>query len=245
MNSQEIRQAFLDFFEERGHTFVPSSSLVPMDDPTLLFTNAGMNQFKAVLLGQEKRDYVRAANSPEVHARERQAQRPGGGGSRRPPPHLLRDARQLVLRRLLQGEDHRAGPGNSSPRRWGSTAEQAAGHRSTRTTTRAIGIWNEDVGVPAERIYRLGDIEKGDEENFWSMGDTGPCGPCTEIHFDQGPRAGRGRRAAPLGENDSDRYLEIWNLVFIQYDRDDEGKLSPAAPAERRHRAWVSSAWRR
>jgi alanyl-tRNA synthetase len=224
MNSQEIRQSFLDFFQDRGHTFVPSSSLIPQDDPTLLFTNAGMNQFKQVLLGAEKRAYVRAANSQKCMR---------VSGKHNDLEAVGRDGRHHTFFEML---------GNwSFGDYYKAEAIQWAWEFLTKTMAldpnkllvsiykddaESYGIWKDKVGVPEEHIYRLGDISKGDEENFWSMGDTGPCGPCTEIHFDQGSEVAGGDER-PLGENDSDRYLEVWNLVFIQYDRDSKGNLSP------------------
>ncbi|RKZ17616.1 alanine--tRNA ligase [bacterium] len=224
MTSSEIREAFLDYFRARDHEFVPSAALIPQDDPTLLFTNAGMNQFKSLLLGQERRGYVRATNSQKCMR---------VSGKHNDLEAVGRDGRHHTFFEML---------GNWS---FGDYYKQDAIKWAWEFLTSEMGldkekllisiykdddesfrIWNEDMGVPAERIHRLGDIDKGDEENFWSMGDTGPCGPCTEIHFDQGPALANGDER-PLGENDSDRYLEIWNLVFIQYDRDDAGKLSP------------------
>ncbi len=222
--SNEIRQAFLDFFAERGHEIVPSAGLIPHDDPTLLFTNAGMNQFKALLLGQERRPYVRAADAQKCMR---------VSGKHNDLEAVGRDGRHHTFFEML---------GNWS---FGDYYKREAIEWAWEFLTRemqldpdrllisvykdddeSFRIWNEIVGVPAERIHRLGDIEQGDEENFWSMGDTGPCGPCTEIHFDQGPEVAGGDDR-PLGENESDRYLEIWNLVFIQYDRDAQGRLAP------------------
>jgi alanyl-tRNA synthetase len=224
MTSQEIREAFLEFFRKREHEFVPSAALIPQDDPTLLFTNAGMNQFKTLLLGQERRGYVRATNSQKCMR---------VSGKHNDLEAVGRDGRHHTFFEML---------GNWS---FGDYYKEDAIKWAWEFLTGEMGldaskllisvykddddsyrIWHEVVGVPAERIYRLGDIEQGDEENFWSMGDTGPCGPCTEIHFDQGPELARGDDR-PLGENDSDRYLEIWNLVFIQYNRDEQGELSP------------------
>jgi alanyl-tRNA synthetase len=224
MTSREIRQAFLEFFRERGHEFVPSASLIPQDDPTLLFTNAGMNQFKSLLLGQERRGYVRAANSQKCMR---------VSGKHNDLEAVGRDGRHHTFFEML---------GNWS---FGDYYKEDAIRWAWEFLTEVMGLdpekllvsvykddddsyelWKNTVGVPEDRIYRLGDIERGDEENFWSMGDTGPCGPCTEIHYDQGPGVANGDER-PLGENDSDRYLEIWNLVFIQYDRDEKGELSP------------------
>jgi alanyl-tRNA synthetase len=223
MTSREIREAFLEFFRERGHESVPSAALIPQDDPTLLFINAGMNQFKSLLLGQERRGYTRATNSQKCMR---------VSGKHNDLEAVGRDGRHHTFFEML---------GNWS---FGDYYKEDAIKWAWEFLTGVMGldagkllisvykddddsyrIWNEVIGIPPGRIHRLGDIEKGDEENFWSMGDTGPCGPCTEIHFDQGPDLANGDDR-PLGQNDSDRYLEIWNLVFIQYDRDESGALS-------------------
>ncbi|HKI84670.1 MAG TPA: alanine--tRNA ligase, partial [Candidatus Krumholzibacteria bacterium] len=224
MNSQDIRQAFLDYFQERGHTFVPSSSLIPDDDPTLLFTNAGMNQFKRVLLGEEKRSYLRAANSQKCMR---------VSGKHNDLEAVGRDGRHHTFFEMLGnwsfGDYYKL---EAIQWAWEFLTEKMGLEREKllvsvyKDDDESYQIWRDRIGVPEDRIYRLGDISKGDEENFWSMGDTGPCGPCTEIHFDQGSEVAGGDER-PLGENDSDRYLEIWNLVFIQYDRDSQGNLSP------------------
>ncbi len=224
MNSQDIRQAFLEFFKERGHTFVPSSSLIPDDDPTLLFTNAGMNQFKSVLLGEEKRAYVRAANSQKCMR---------VSGKHNDLEAVGRDGRHHTFFEMLGnwsfGDYYKL---EAIQWAWEFLTERMGLEREKllvsvyKDDDESYEIWRNRIGIPEDHIYRLGDISKGDEENFWSMGDTGPCGPCTEIHFDQGSEIAAGDDR-PLGENSSDRYLEVWNLVFIQYDRDSEGKLSP------------------
>jgi len=224
LTSQEIRKAFLDFFLEHDHTFVSSSSLVPKDDPTLLFTNAGMNQFKPVFLGAEKRSYVRAVNSQKCMR---------VSGKHNDLEAVGRDGRHHTFFEMLGnwsfGDYYKR---EAIAWAWEFLTQKMALDSSKllvsvyKDDDESYGIWKNEIGVPAERIYRLGDIEKGDEENFWSMGDTGPCGPCTEIHYDQGKELA-GSDDRPLGKNDSDRYLEIWNLVFIQYDRDGEGRLSP------------------
>ncbi len=223
MMSGEIRQRFLDYFAQRGHEIVPSSSLIPHDDPTLLFTNAGMNQFKSLLLGQERRSYVRATSSQKCMR---------VSGKHNDLEAVGRDGRHHTFFEML---------GNWS---FGDYYKREAIEWAWNFLTVEMGldvsklyvsvykddqesydIWHDTVGVDASRIYRLGDLEKGDDENFWSMGDTGPCGPCTEIHFDQGVEVANGDDR-PLGANESDRYLEIWNLVFIQYDRDANGVLA-------------------
>ena len=223
-SSNEIRRAFLDFFRQKDHTFVPSSSLIPEDDPTLLFTNAGMNQFKPVLLGAEKRPYVRAVNSQKCMR---------VSGKHNDLEAVGRDGRHHTFFEMLGNWSF----GDYYKREaivwaWEFLTERMgldAGKMLVsvyKDDDESYGIWKDEVGIPPERIHRLGDISKGDEENFWSMGETGPCGPCTEIHYDQGEEVARGDDR-PLGENESDRYLEIWNLVFIQYDRDEKGELKP------------------
>ena len=223
MKASEIRQTFLKFFESKGHTIVASSPVVPGDDPTLLFTNAGMNQFKDVFLGFDKRPYNRATDLAEVHPRRRQAQRPRERRLHRAPPHLLRDAGQLQLRRLLQeGRDRYA---------WELLTEVYKLPKDKLWVTvyaeddEAYEIWNKEIGVPAERIVRIGD-NKGARyasDNFWMMGDTGPCGPCTEIFYDHGPEIAGGPPGSP--DEDGDRYIEIWNNVFMQFNRDEAGVM--------------------
>ncbi len=189
-SGNQIREDFLRFFEVKGHRRVHSSSLVPANDPTLLFTNAGMNQFKDVFLGAEKRDYSRATTLAEVRPRRRQAQRPRERRLHPPPPHLLRDARQLQLRRLLQEGRHRLRMGTGhlprvvrhrpNDRLYVTIFE---GDDGVPRDDEADQFWL-DVGVPNERIFELGA-----KDNFWQMGDTGPCGPCTEIFYDIGVEA--------------------------------------------------------
>ena len=235
--SREIRSSFLRFFEERGHRRVPSSSLVPEGDPTLLFTNAGMVQFKRVFPGEETRDYTRAADLAEVHARLGQAQRPRERRPHRAPPHVLRDARELLLRRLLQARGDPLGLG-----------ARDAGSRAFRAERLGVTVFREDdeaarsgatrSASPADRIVRLDEAD-----NFWSMGDTGPCGPCSRDLL-------RPRRRSPgCDEPDvrarpaSGRWLEFWNLVFMQFDRDASGEMTPL-PKPSSTRAWASSASR-
>ena len=181
MTSREVRRSFLDYFAKNGHTVVPSSSLVPEDDPTLLFTNAGMNQFKDVFLGKEKRDYPRATTVQKVHAGQRQAQRPRQRRAVAPASHLLRDARQLLVRRLLQeGRDSvrvdAADRGVEAAIRIGCIPTIFKGENGIPRDDEAFEIWTQFV--PADRITALGA-----SENFWQMGETGPCGRCTEIMF--------------------------------------------------------------
>ncbi|MDX9768458.1 MAG: alanine--tRNA ligase [Ectothiorhodospiraceae bacterium] len=223
MNSAEIRTSFLEFFRERGHEVVPSSPLVPGNDPTLLFTNAGMVQFKDVFLGREQRAYTRAASSQRcVRA----------GGKHNDLENVGYTARHHTFFEML---------GNFS---FGDYFKRDAIHYAWEYLTQvlklpkerlwvsvyhtddeAYGIWADEVGVPRERISRIGDKPGGGSDNFWQMGDTGPCGPCTEIFFDHGAHIWGGPPGSP--EEDGDRYIEIWNIVFMQYDRDRDGNLTP------------------
>jgi len=218
ISTKELRQRFLDFFKERGHTIVPSSSLVPQNDPTLLFTNAGMVQFKDVFLGREKRDYVRATTSQRcVRA----------GGKHNDLENVGYTARHHTFFEML---------GNFS---FGDYFKRDAIDYAWRFLTEEVGlpaeklwvtvyedddeaadIWLKEIGVSADRFSRIGA-----EDNFWSMGDTGPCGPCSEIFYDHGPEVDGGPPGTP--EEDGDRYVEIWNLVFMQYDRDADGNMKP------------------
>ncbi len=219
MTGKEIRQKFLDYFVERDHAQVPSSPLVPQNDPTLMFTNAGMVQFKNVFLGDEKREYSRAASSQKcVRA----------GGKHNDLEMVGRTARHHTFFEML---------GNFS---FGDYFKKEAVAYGWEFLTETIGlpqdrlyvsvfkeddeayqIWNKDMSLSSDRIVRLGE-----EDNFWAMGPTGPCGPCSEIYFDQGEAVGCGQPTCAVG-CDCDRYLEIWNLVFMQYDRDETGKMSP------------------
>jgi alanyl-tRNA synthetase len=218
LSSADIRQSFLEFFKEKGHEIVPSSSLVPGNDATLLFTNAGMVQFKEVFLGQEKRPYVRAASSQRcVRA----------GGKHNDLENVGHTARHHTFFEML---------GNFS---FGDYFKKEAVEYAWEFLTQvmklpeerlwvtvfeeddeAADLWLNHIGVSKERFSRIGA-----KDNFWSMGDTGPCGPCTEIFYDHGPEVSGGPPGTP--EEDGDRYIEIWNLVFMQYDRDTEGKLHP------------------
>jgi len=223
MKANEIRQRFLDFFSERGHRVVRSSSLVPEDDPTLLFTNAGMVQFKKVFLGSETRDYVRAVTSQKcVRA----------GGKHNDLEEVGRTARHHTFFEMLGNfsfgdyfkEDaidfawsFLTGDLGLDPHRMYATVHH--------TDNEAASLWEKVVGLPPHRIYRLGD-----KDNFWQMADTGPCGPCSELHYDTRPEADRAEVLPvelfeDLGEKGV--FLELWNLVFMQFDRDQEGVLHP------------------
>ncbi|MFP1679224.1 alanine--tRNA ligase [Alloalcanivorax sp. C16-2] len=217
MKSAEIRQAFLDYFARQGHAKVPSSSLVPENDPTLLFTNAGMNQFKDVFLGREKRDYTRATSAQRcVRAGGKHNDLENVGYTARHHTffemlgnfsfgdYFKRDAIRFAWE-FLTGE-----LGLPAERLWVTV------HVSD---DEAADIWLKEMGVSAERFSRL------DEDNFWQMGDTGPCGPSSEIFYDHGPDVPGGPPGSEDG--DLDRYIEIWNLVFMQYDRQDDGELLP------------------
>ena len=226
MTSAELRMAFLNFFKERDHEIVPSSSLVPANDPTLLFTNAGMVQFKEVFLGQDKRSYKRAVSSQRcVRA----------GGKHNDLENVGYTARHHTFFEML---------GNFS---FGDYFKRDAIEYAWEFLTKTLAIpaeklwvtvyeddddaadiWLNDIKVDAVRFTRIGDKPGGkkyESDNFWSMGDTGPCGPCTEIFYDHGPEVAGGPPGTP--EEDGDRYIEIWNLVFMQYDRDKQGNLNP------------------
>ena len=225
MKSADIRQQFLKFFESKGHTIVPSSPVVPHDDPTLLFANAGMNQFKDVFLGFDKRPYSRATTSQKCIR---------AGGKHNDLENVGYTARHHTFFEML---------GNFS---FGDYFKQDAIRFGWELLTRVYGlpedklmvtvyaeddeayeIWNTQVGVPAERIVRIGDNKGGryQSDNFWMMGDTGPCGPCTEIFYDHGPEVAGGPPGSP--DEDGDRFIEIWNIVFMQYNRDEAGVLHP------------------
>ena len=219
MKSKEVRQTFLDFFADKGHRVVPSSSLIPYGDPTLLFTNAGMNQFKNVFLGLEKREYTRAVTCQKcVRA----------GGKHNDLENVGKTARHNTFFEMLGNfsfgdyfkKDATAwawelvtqGYGMDPERLWISI------HHSD---DEAFELWYRHVGVAEERIIRLGD-----KDNFWAMGDTGPCGPCSEIYYDQGPSFGCLRPECSI-ECDCGRYTEFWNLVFMQFNRNEEGEMIP------------------
>ena len=225
MNTAEIRQSFLEFFQSKGHTIVPSSSLVPGDDPTLLFTNAGMNQFKDVFLGFDQRPYVRAASSQKcVRA----------GGKHNDLENVGYTARHHTFFEMLGnfsfGDYFKR---DAISYAWELLTEVYQLPKDKLTVTvyaeddEAYDIWTQEIGVPAERVIRIGD-NKGARyasDNFWAMGDTGPCGPCTEVFYDHGEHIWGGPPGS--AEEDGDRYIEIWNNVFMQFNRDEHGVMHP------------------
>ena len=221
MTGHEIRQRFLDFFSARGHRIVPSSSLVPANDPTLLFTNAGMNQFKDVFLGLEKRAYKRATSSQKcVRAGGKHNDLENVGYTRR--HHTFFE----MLGNFSFGDYFKA---EAIEFAWDLITKEWALPKDRlyvtifREDDDAERLWQSVAGVPKERIFRLEEAD-----NFWQMGETGPCGPCSEIHYDLGPEAAEpGRENEPFPSDAGGRYFEIWNLVFMQYDRDAAGKLTP------------------
>ncbi|MDP0017230.1 alanine--tRNA ligase [Glaesserella parasuis] len=223
--TSEIRQAFLEFFQSKGHTIVPSSSLVPENDPTLLFTNAGMNQFKDVFLGLDKRSYNRATSSQRcVRA----------GGKHNDLENVGYTARHHTFFEMLGnfsfGDYFKpdaiafAWEFLTSPQ-WLALPKEKLWVTVYETDDEAYDIWNREIGVPAERIVRIGDNKGAPyaSDNFWQMGDTGPCGPCTEIFYDHGDHIWGGPPGS--AEEDGDRFIEIWNVVFMQFNRQADGTL--------------------
>ncbi|MGE4423687.1 MAG: alanine--tRNA ligase [Pseudodesulfovibrio sp.] len=215
MKANEIRQRFLEYFERNGHTIVESSPLTPKDDPTLLFTNAGMVQFKKLFLGQEKRDYIRATTAQKCLR---------VGGKHNDLENVGRTARHHTFFEMLGNFSFGDYFKEDAIRFcWEFLTEELKLDKDRLYITiykdddEAGELWQRVAGVPAERIYRLGE-----KDNFWSMGDTGPCGPCSEVHYDQGEEVGCGPNCG-IGKCDCDRYLEIWNLVFMQYDQAEDG----------------------
>ena len=220
MNTAELRAAYLSFFESKGHKVVSSSSLVPHNDPTLLFTNAGMNQFKDPLLGKMNPGYTKATSAQRcVRA----------GGKHNDLENVGYTARHHTFFEMM---------GNFS---FGDYFKEETISWAWEFTTEVLGLdkdkitvtvhptdddsralWRDKIGVPADRIIDL-------EENFWTMGDTGPCGPCTELFYDHGPDVPGGPPGSP--EEDGDRFIEFWNLVFPQFDRSAEGDLAPLPQA--------------
>jgi len=219
MNAQRIREKFLDYFARHGHKVVPSASLLPQDDPTLLFTNAGMNQFKSLFLGQETRSYARAASVQKCMR---------VSGKHNDLEQVGRTSKHHTFFEML---------GNFS---FGDYFKREAVAFAWELMTEVFGLpqerlyatvyedddeayelWRSEIGVPTERIFRFGK-----KDNFWAMGDTGPCGPCSELHFDINPGLKAGDPRA-LIESGSDRFIELWNLVFMQFEQDGSGRLTP------------------
>src|SRR5919106_509387 len=225
MSASEVRERFLRFFEARGHTVVPSAPLLARDDPTLLFVNSGMAPFKRVLTGEEKRDYVRAVDAqPCLRV----------AGKHNDFEEVGRTPRHQTLFEML---------GNWS---FGVYFKREAIHWHWELLTTEFGIppdrlaatvytdddeaaaiWADEIGLPPERIVRWGNIAVGDEKNFWSMGETGPCGPCSELHYDRGIELSEGPHCIPDHSETCPRWLEVGNLVFMQFDRAADGTLSP------------------
>jgi alanyl-tRNA synthetase len=225
MTAADIRERFQRFFEERGHTRVPSAPLLARDDPTLLFVNSGMAPFKRVLTGEEKRDYVRAVDS-QVCLRV--------AGKHNDFEEVGRTPRHQTLFEML---------GNWS---FGDYFRREAIHWGWEFLTRELGldperiaatvytdddeayrVWADEIGLPPDRLVRWGNIAAGDEKNFWRMGDTGPCGPCSELHYDRGAHLSEGPHCIPDHSEHCPRWLEVWNLVFMESDRAADGSLTP------------------
>src|SRR5258706_5669493 len=222
LSSTEIRRRFLEYFEERLHTIVPSASLVPAGDQTLLFTNSGMVQFKDVFTGAEKRSYTRAVDYQRCLR---------VAGKHNDFEEVGRTPRHHTLFEML---------GNWS---FGDYFKREAIHWAWDFLTKDLGIpaerlaattykddevawniWRDEIGLPPERMARWGDVDKGDDHNFWRMADTGPCGPCSEIHFDRGLHLSEGPQCVPDHSETCPRWLEIWNLVFMEFDQRPEGR---------------------
>jgi alanyl-tRNA synthetase len=223
---RKIRRTFLDFFvdhPELAHREVPSSPIIPPDDPTLLFTNAGMNQFKSLLLGQEKRDYTRACSVQKVMR---------VGGKHNDLDAVGKDGRHLTWFEMLGnwsfGDYYKL---DAIKMAWHLTANvfqldlDRVYASVYKDDDESYAIWRDEIGLEEKKIYRFGDIENGDDENFWSMGPVGPCGPCTELFYDLGPEAGNGPDDVMGGEGD--RFSEFWNNVFMEHNRDASGVLTP------------------
>ena len=227
MKTSELRQKFLKFFESKGHTIVRSSSLVPHDDPTLLFTNAGMNQFKDVFLGFDKRPYNRATTAQKcVRA----------GGKHNDLENVGYTARHHTFFEMMgnfsfgdyfkRDAIHFAWEFLTSPE-WLNIPKDKLLATVYAEDDEAYNIWLNEIGMPSERIVRIGDNKgaKYASDNFWQMGDTGPCGPCSEIFYDHGEEIWGGIPGSP--EEDGDRWIEIWNCVFMQFNRDEQGNMNP------------------
>ncbi|MGZ8481930.1 MAG: alanine--tRNA ligase-related protein, partial [Candidatus Limnocylindria bacterium] len=225
MSAAEIRERYQRFFEARGHTRVAPAPLLARDDPTLLFVNSGMVPFKRVLTGEEKRDYARAVSAqPCLRV----------AGKHNDFEEVGRTPRHQTLFEMF---------GNWS---FGDYFKRDAIHWAWEFLTVELGlpperiaattytdddeahrIWTDEIGLPPERMARWGNIAAGDEKNFWRMGDTGPCGPCSELHYDRGAELSEGPHCIPDHSETCPRWLEIWNLVFMQFDRAADGTLTP------------------
>ena len=219
LTANEIRHRFLEYFKKHGHTEVASSSLIPRDDPSLLFTNAGMVQFKKIFCGQEKRDYVRATTSQKCLR---------VGGKHNDLDNVGRTARHHTFFEMLGNFSFGDYFKEDAIRfAWTFITEDLKLPKDRLYITvykdddEAFELWQKVAGVAPERIFRLGE-----KDNFWSMGDTGPCGPCSEIHFDQGADMACGPDCG-IGKCDCDRFLEIWNLVFMQFEQLPDGSRVP------------------
>ncbi|MEI6558758.1 MAG: alanine--tRNA ligase [Rhodospirillaceae bacterium] len=220
MKASDIRNRFLDFFQARGHTIVRPGNIIPANDPTLLFTNAGMNQFKDALLGRETRSYSRAADcQPCMRV----------GGKHNDLDAVGKDGRHHTWFEMLGnwsfGDYYKE---EAIVYAWDLITKDYGVDTSRiyasvyKDDDESAAIWKKVAGLPDSRIVRLGNVEAGDEENFWSMGPTGPCGPCTELYIDQGDSFGE-----DVVGGETDRYLEFWNLVFMEFDRQEDGSLKP------------------
>ncbi len=224
MTSSEIRELFLSYYANKGHTRVPSSPVIPWGDPTLLFTNAGMNQFKDVFLGLETRDYTRATTCQKCIR---------AGGKHNDLDEVGRTPRHGTFLEMLGnfsfGDYFKEGAITFAwelmTAGYGFSPDELVVSIYS-TDEEAYDIWRKVIGLPDRRILRFGNIEKGDDENFWSMGPTGPCGPCSEIHFDRGRAYGPDDYYEAIAQN-TPRILELWNLVFMQFNRDENGTLNP------------------
>lgn len=225
--SKQIRQAFLDFFASKSHLVVPSSPVVPHDDPTLMFTNAGMNQFKGVFLGENPKGLTRATSSQKCIR---------AGGKHNDLENVGQTARHLTFFEMLgnfsfgdyfkRDAIHFAWEFLTSPQ-WMNIPSERLMATVYYTDDEAFEIWNKEIGLPEERIVRIGDNKGAPyaSDNFWQMGDTGPCGPCSEIFYDHGDHIFGGPPGSP--DEDGDRFIEIWNNVFMQFNRDEAGQLHP------------------
>src|SRR3990172_7734416 len=223
LTGDEIRRRFVEFFAERGHTVVPSASLVPAGDQTLLFTNSGMVQFKEVFTGSETRSYKRAVDYQRVLR---------VAGKHNDFEEVGRTPRHHTLFEMLGNWSF----GDYFKReaiRWawelltgvfGIPSERLAA-TTYRDDEEAWGIWRDEIGLPPERMARWGDVDAGDDRNFWRMAETGPCGPCSEIHFDRGAQFSEGPECIPDHSEMCPRWLEIWNLVFMEFDQRPDGRV--------------------